>query len=274
MPGDYKTFRLASEAELNIAKTLDCGQCFRWNRTESGAWFGVAGEYDALAEAEGGEVYITSRAPEDFWRGYFDMSLDYAAISRGHGAGDYMADCVSFGAGIRILNQDPWETLCSFIISQCNNITRIKGIVERLCALCGEKRQGMAGEYHLFPAPSALAPLEPEALAPIRAGYRAPYLIHAAREFCEGRLDFSALKAMDFDSAKKQLKTLPGVGDKVADCAVLFGLHKLEAFPVDVWIRRALNQHFPPDFDPKSLGEYAGLFQQYIYYYARWHGDD
>ena len=138
MADEIKTWRLASEAELNLVKTFECGQCFRWNRDENGVYSGIAMGQPARLWEENGDVFIRTAAPEELWRDYFDLGRDYAEISRGFDGGEYLAKCVSYGQGIRILRQEPWEALCSFIISQCNNIKRIKGIVERLCAAYGQ----------------------------------------------------------------------------------------------------------------------------------------
>ena len=264
-----KTEFLAPPEALDIAKTLDCGQCFRFNELPNGSWYGVAGRHDGLFETRQDGIFVTSSAPEGFWSNYFDMSLDYSALSADADLPDYLKICAEYGAGIRILNQDPWEAICSFIISQCNNIKRIKGIVERLCSLCGEELPGIMGNFHAFPTAETVAALEPSDLEPLRSGYRAPYIIAAARAVSSGELVPEELYELDFEEAKKRLMALPGIGPKVADCAVLFGLHKLEAFPKDVWIKRALKEHFPPDFDPASLGPCAGVFQQYIFHYIR-----
>lgn len=269
---EERTLRLCPAEELDIEKTFECGQCFRWNADGSGVYTGVARGYPARAWQEGGEVYIRSAAPDGLWREYFDLGLDYAAISAGFHGGDYLAGCVDAGRGIRILRQEPWEALCSFIISQCNNITRIKGIVERLCALCGERVDFDGERFYLFPSAETVAALSLDELTPLRCGYRAPYILAAAREVASGELNLEALTRCPYEDAKRRLKELPGVGEKVANCAALFGLHHMEAFPIDVWMRRALKEHFPPDFDPTSLGEYAGLAQQYIFFRARGDG--
>lgn len=266
---DIKTFRLASAEELDIVKTFECGQCFRWNDDGSGAYSGCAYGRAATLRTVGGEVLITTDAGEELWRDYFDMDRDYAAISAGFNGGAYLDECIGYGMGIRILRQEPWEALCSFIISQCNNITRIKGIVETLCRTFGEEFEFNGAVYHRFPDAQRLAALEKEDLAVLRSGYRAPYIISAARAVAEGRLDLEALEKAPWREAKEKLIKLEGVGEKVANCAVLFGLHHMEAFPIDVWIRRALKEHFPPDFDPRTLGDYAGLAQQYIFFNAR-----
>lgn len=263
-----KRYRLCTTNELNIEKTFECGQCFRWDRNGDGAYTGIAMGYPARVETIDDKVYITSNAPDELWREYFDMDTDYAAASESF-TGEYLERCKSFGRGIRILRQEPWEALCSFIISQCNNITRIKGIVDRLCTKFGEETVFEGRTYYSFPSADILADLTVNDLAPLRCGYRAEYIIKAAKAVRDGEIDLAALCDCDYRLAIKELRSLYGVGEKVANCVVLFGLGHMEAFPVDVWMKRALKEHFPPNFDPKTLGEYAGLAQQYIFYYAR-----
>lgn len=267
-----RTVRLAAADELDLVKTFECGQCFRWNAGEDGVYSGVAMGHAARVWRDGGDILIRSDAPEAFWRDYFDLGRDYAAISRGFHGGEYLDACVRYGQGIRILRQEPWEALCSFIISQCNNIKRIKGIVERLCAAYGGETCLDGQRFYTFPAAARLAALDEDGLVMLRCGYRAAYILTAARAVAGGELSLDALIDADYVQAKRALLALNGVGEKVANCVVLFGLRHMEAFPIDVWIRRALKEHFPPDFDPASLGEYAGLAQQYIFYYAREHG--
>lgn len=259
--------RIASAEQLDIVKTFECGQCFRWNAGENGVYKGVAGSYPAFIWEESGEVFIRSAAPEEFWRGYFDMETDYAGVSEPFKKVQYLDECTEDGLGIRILRQNFWEALCSFIISQCNNIGRIKGIVERLCAICGECIEFDGEKFWGFPSAECVSGMKVGELAEIRAGYREQYIIGAAKAVASGRLD--GIETLDYPSAKKMLLGLEGVGEKVANCVVLFGLHHMEAFPVDVWIRRALDEHFPGDFNPESLGPYAGLAQQYIFFHMR-----
>lgn len=258
--------RLCSEKELDISKTFECGQCFRWNLGADGIYRGVVAGHYAEVSTYDGSVYITSDAPDELWSEYFDLSTDYAAVSKAF-TGEYLEKCTEYGSGIRILRQDGWEALCSFIISQCNNISRIKGIVERLCENFGDKLPN--GEYYTFPSAHVISLLTPDDLSCIRAGYRAEYIIAAAQAVENGEIDLAALRACDYRQAIKTLRTIRGVGEKVANCVVLFGLWHMEAFPIDVWMRRALKENFPPDFKPESLGEYAGLAQQYIFFYAR-----
>lgn len=262
---------LGTLRELDPVKTFECGQCFRWNADESGVYTGVAGGRAARVVTDNGRVYISSGREdfENFWKNYFDLELDYEAIRLGFDAGEYLRRCAEFGAGIRILRQERWEALCSFIISQCNNIPRIKKIVEALCRCFGEPIEFEGRTLYSFPDAAVIARLEERDLAPLRCGYRAEYIISAARAVDSGELDLEALAQADTDTAMKALLSVKGVGKKVANCAVLFGLGHMDAFPVDVWMKRALSEHFPPDFDPKTLGPYAGLAQQYIFYYAR-----
>ena len=259
---------LAKASELDIEKTFECGQCFRWNADENGVYHGVAMGHAARVWTENENVYLASDNL-DIWHDYFDLDADYAAITEKFRVSEYMDECIKFGFGIRILRQDRWEALCSFIISQCNNIPRIKGIVERLCESFGDETEFEGQQYFTFPSAARLASLTPEDLAPLRCGYRAPYIINAAKAVSNGSLDLEALSRTDCGTSLKALKSLFGVGAKVANCANLFGLGHMEAFPIDVWMKRALKEHFPKDFDPAAFGNFAGLAQQYIFYYAR-----
>ena len=266
----YRVYELCPERLLSPYKTFECGQCFRWNPDGSGGYTGAASGRAARVFALGGTACIEcEEANIGFWRDYLDMGTDYDAARESVMRGEYLTDCARTGEGIRILRQDKWEALCSFIISQCNNIPRIKSIVEKLCELFGEPFETPWGRRYAFPPAERVALLEEPELAPLHAGYRAPYIINAARAVASGDMDLDAAAGMDADAARAYLKTLSGVGDKVANCAVLFGLHRLDAFPIDVWIKRALREHMPPDFDPKTLGEYAGLAQQYMFFAER-----
>lgn len=264
-----KTY-LARSTDLNLKKTFECGQCFRWDAREDGAFYGAAyGRALKLWEKDG---FVFCDAPEkdlSFWRRYFDLDADYAALARPFAASPYLRECAAFGSGIRILRQEPWEALCSFLISQCNNIPRIKAILRALCGTYGEP---LAHGLHSFPSPARLAPLSEADLAPLRCGYRTAYIVEAAKRVDEGLFDLDELEKLPEEEAFFKVRQLPGVGAKVANCFLLYGQHRMACFPVDVWMRRALDAHFPPDFDPATLGPGAGLAQQYIFYYAREHG--
>ena len=258
-------------SDFDPVKMFECGQCFRWDADDHGVYTGVALGRAAKLRREGDSIFLTA-STEDFnavWRSYFDLDRDYAEIRRRLGIDDFMRKATDFGAGIRILRQDCWEALCSFIISQCNNIPRIKKIVAALCSEFGDRFGFDGGEFYTFPSAERLAGLDEEDLAPIRCGYRAAYIIAAARAVADGTLDLDALSQRSSDNARAALKTINGVGNKVADCAVLFGLHMLDAFPRDVWMNRAVAKHYGSGFDPAVFAPYAGIAQQYMFYYMR-----
>lgn len=266
---------LASADEMDAVKTFECGQCFRWNCDENNVYTGVVRGIAARLVTRDGGLYLQASVPgkTDMWREYFDLDVDYESVSLAFDGGDYLKKCVQYGRGIRILKQEPWEALCSFIISQCNNIPRIKKIVETLCSCFGDPIEFDGMTLHAFPPAERIAQLSSDDLAPLRCGYRAPYIISAAQDVVRGRIDLEKLAGMGFDDAIAELRTMQGVGPKVANCVALYGLHQMNGFPIDTWMKKALKEHFPADFDPKTLGEYAGLAQQYIFYYTRSGGE-
>ena len=260
---------MASEKDLDLKKTFECGQCFRWNADSEGVYKGIAYGYPAIIWKEKGNIFIRSDAPSGLWYHYFDLDLDYEEISKPFLTVPYLEECTRNGMGIRILNQDFWETMCSFLISQCNNIKRIQGIVESLCTKFGDTISFEGEEFHTFPSYESIARLEICDLDSIKAGYRAQYLLDAARALQSGLLSPNSLRELPYEEVKRELLKINGIGEKVANCIILFGLHDMKAFPVDVWIQRAMREHFPPNFNPKELGDYAGLAQQYIFYNMR-----
>ena len=159
-----------------------------------------------------------------------------------------------------------WETLCSFIISQNNNIKRIKGIIERLCRLFGQPI-GDSG-FFSFPTPETLAAATAEHLAPLRCGFRARYLIDAAQKVCYGQVRLDAIPSMPMEEARRELMQICGVGPKVADCVLLFGFHRLECCPMDVWMKRVFAVLYPNGL-PDCARDFAGIAQQYLFHYAR-----
>jgi len=258
-------------ADFDLAKIFECGQCFRWDTDENGVYSGVAFGRAARIRRAGGSFFITGTL-EDFesvWFDYFDLRRDYAAIRRRLCVDAFMREAVEFGTGIRILRQDSWETLCSFIISQCNNIPRIKKIISSLCRCFGDRLDFGGNIFYSFPSAERLAGLEPVDLASLRCGYRADYIIGAARAVDSGEVNLAALAEGSPRVARAVLKTLHGVGDKVADCVMLFGLNMLDAFPVDVWMKRAVARYYGDGFDPAVFSPYAGIAQQYMFYYMR-----
>ncbi|MDR1892587.1 MAG: DNA-3-methyladenine glycosylase [Oscillospiraceae bacterium] len=252
---------------LDLRDTLDCGQAFRWRQTDLNLWQGVAhGRIVKVQKAPGALILhnTTEEEFEEIWRAYFDLDRDYSAIRRRFEADPVLKAASEYAGGIRVLRQEPFETLCSFIISQNNNIPRIKGIIERLCGLLGED----LGNDFSFPSPEAMACLSPGDLAPIRAGFRAAYLCDAAQKVASGEIDFSAVKRLPLETARLELMKIRGVGPKVADCVLLFGLGRVEAFPVDVWIKRVLFDLYDGAL-PDIAAPYAGIAQQYLFHYIR-----
>ena len=257
---------LSNADNLDIALCLDCGQAFRWVKREDGCWQGVAlGKYLKLKQ-EGTTVIFYNVSQEDFdtiWRVYFDLDRDYGSIIASYTDKSLTEACKTF-PGIRILKQDEWEAICSFIISANNNIPRIKGIIERFCQCFGEKLEcGYA-----FPTAEKIAELTVEDLAPIRAGFRAKYIIDAAKKIFLGEVDIEKVKALPFDEAKAELLKIKGVGEKVAQCALLYGFARYEAFPVDVWVKRILEELYPNGF-PKEYYKTQGIAQQYLFHWRR-----
>ena len=252
---------------LNLAETLDCGQAFRWHPLADGRWKGVANGREMILSLNRDTLtlYDTSEAEyEAFWKHYLDLDRDYLQIEALMEGDETLSQMKALCSGVRVLNQEPWETLCSFIISQNNNIKRIKGIIERLCESYGEK----IGESYGFPSAEVIAKLSLDDLAPLRSGFRAKYILDAAKRVASGEIDFEEIKKMDIDSAREKLMIIYGVGEKVADCVLLFGLGFPAAFPKDVWIKRAMPLLFPKGL-PNGCEEVAGIIQQYIFSYSR-----
>ena len=270
---EHETYiEIRSDSRFSARQTFTCGQCFRWQEQADGSWRGVVRGRAARVWDDGGALCITgTRAQFDaLWRGYFDCDTDYASICQSSAVDEFTAAAAEFGAGIRILNQEPWEALCTFLISQCNNIPRIAAIVQRLCTGWGQPISFEGQTLHAFPTPDALADLSPDDLAPLRAGYRAPYLIAAAQAIGSGALSFDTLRGLPTEDARRYIMQLRGVGRKVADCFLLFGLHRLDAFPVDTWMKKAAAS-YSGDMKQFIDSPFAGVYQQYFFYYVREH---
>lgn len=275
-----KIFKIKNSFGIDLDRTFDCGQCFRFDKVENSEYDveyrGVAyGRAVSFAEKDG-ELYVIGADDADFekiWRRYLSLDEDYGAI---HGEllalseNEALHRAVEYGRGIRILRQEPWETVCSFIISQNNNIPRIKGLIKALSERAGERLDD--GVYS-FPTAEAVAALGVQELRDLKMGFRAPYIIDAAEKVVRGELDFEAVASLPTVEAEKMLCAVKGIGPKVADCALLFGFSKYDAFPVDVWVKRVIEKYFDRSFEPSSLGKYAGVAQQVLFYYERWAPD-
>ena len=261
--------RLEHTGGLELDSTLDCGQCFRWSRTPAGG-AGVVDGRSVLARMEGDTLLLEGpdETERDFWSRYFALDVDYPALLARYQAGNRrLAACVAENPGIRVLRQPFFETLCTFILSQNNNIPRIRGLVERLCALCGSP---LENGQHAFPTPEQLAACTEEQLATLRAGWRAGYLADAAQKVLGPLPGPESLTALPLADAQAALMTIHGVGPKVADCTLLYGLGRWDAFPLDVWMKRAMAQLFPRGIPVCCRGT-QGIAQQFIFAYARAH---
>ena len=296
MNRNSETIRISDEClvipevrDFNPDQIFDCGQCFRWEKNSAGLWQGIAGgrraavEYDAAgadcsayADCGTGVLRIedsllrsggcTREEALKYWRNYFDLDRDYGAIKKKLTEDDpVMEEAISYGRGIRILRQEPWETLISFIISQNNNIPRIKKCIEALAETLGEKGN--------LPSPEVLAKADLEDLAGCRLGYRDKYLIEAAGQYLMWGMPGTA----------QELQRFSGVGPKVANCIALFGLGLVDSFPIDVWMRRVMNRLYGfEESDTKGMaafaGEkfapYGGIAQQYLFYFITHKGVD
>ena len=253
---------------FDICQTLECGQCFRWQKTAENTYYGIAfGK--SLTISQQGTTLIFYCAQTDFdslWCDYFDLNTDYDQIRKETAQINPLLDNIQkVTGGIRILHQDSWETLCSFILSQNNNIPRIKGIIQRLCENFGEE---INNGIYTFPSAEKLCGYSVEELAVLRSGFRAGYIADACRKVADGEIDLEKIRQMPTEQARTELMKIKGVGKKVADCTMLFGMGKKDCFPVDVWIKKAMTTLFP-DKSPQSFGKYGGIVQQYIYYYSR-----
>ncbi len=260
-----KDYIVKNIVPFDLALTLDCGQAFRWKALPDG-FEGIAmGKYLKIKQENDDLIFYntTKEEYEGIWRKYFDINRDYNDILNRARKNQKLAEITKNCDGIRILKQDPWEALCSFIISQNNNIPRIKGIIERLCENFGDKIEG----GYTFPSAERLSMLTVEELAPLRSGFRAKYILDAAKK-CSSNLILEDIYSLDLDSARTKLMTIKGVGPKVADCALLFGFGFLNAFPMDVWMKRAMAVLFDNKL-PDGFEDCAGIIQQYIFEYAR-----
>ena len=254
--------------EFSLLETLDCGQAFRWREEKPNLWVGVAFSKVLKIEQTENGITLYNTSLEDFnniWREYFDLDRDYRIIINEISKNEVFKKASSFASGIRLLRQGPFEALCSFIISQNNNIPRIKGIVERFCQNFGTE---IAPDFYSFPTAEKVASLSLDDLAVIRSGFRAKYILDAAKKVSSGEIDLTALKSANIDEARQELMKIYGVGEKVADCTLLFGLNRIEAFPKDVWIKRATQKLFDGKL-PECALPYAGIAQQYLFHYAR-----
>lgn len=286
---------LENVKDFNIKQILECGQCFRWERITDTNYIVVA--YRRVIEIiqEGSMVTILNTNINDFneiWKDYFDLNVNYEDVKIELSKDELLKKSVEFGYGIRILNQDPFEILISFIISARNSIPSIMKTIKKISERWGDKIEYKGNIYYAFPTPNQLKDVTLEEIRETGASFRSKYIVDTISKVnavieakSNGTLDeelkqfdLDYIKSLPVDECHKALQNFMGVGAKVADCIMLFSMGKHSAFPVDVWIKRAMiHFYLAPDvslnkirvFGREKFGELAGLAQQYLFYYAR-----
>lgn len=252
---------------INLDFTLDCGQAFRWEKQDN-VWFSaVMGRKISVEQIDEDTVLFYNTTEEDFkniWKTYFDLDRNYVSIVSRFQDDEYLKKSSEEYYGIRVLNQEPWEALCSFIISQNNNIPRIKGIIKRLCETFGEDLGGI----YSFPSAEIISRLSVEDLAPLRSGFRAKYIIDAAQKVANGEINFDEIIKNDISYGREELMKIKGVGPKVAECCLLYGCKKSDAFPIDVWVKRIMAELYPDGLCECAYPE-IGIAQQYLFHWRR-----
>jgi N-glycosylase/DNA lyase len=282
MKVNYKKNRVEVERisdDFEPEHIFECGQCFRWNKELDGSYTGVAKNKILNIEKKGETIFFNNTSKKDFleiWVDYFDLNRDYSKI-KNHVRDEKIDDIIEFGKGIRILNQDEWETLVSFIISANNRILMIKRVIENLSQKYGNYLGTYKGnKYYSFPTPEKLNFTTEKEIRTMKTGFRAKYIKNAAEIVSNDKDWLYSLKGLSYDIALEEIKKIKGVGDKVGNCILLFSMNKYEAFPVDIWMKRIMGEIYgikgkPEDIRKKSekiYGKYSGFVQQYLFYYA------
>ena len=272
----YRIIKIDNVKDLDLTHTFECGQCFRWVPAEGGSYAGAAGDKIARIRLENGSLTVeASGGDAEFWKNYFDLGTDYGKIKRDLASGEpRIADACRYGSGIRILRQDPFETIISFIISQNNNIPRIRKNIESLCRTYGKPVEGSEElscdneTLYSFPDPEVLAAASVSDLADLKLGYRSSYIKASAEQYLKEGCP----------ECREELLSFRGIGPKVANCIMLFGLRDTAAFPVDTWVKQIMNDMYGfgmndvkgmQAFAAEKFGDLAGYAQQYLFYYYR-----
>ena len=252
-------------------KTIaDSGQCFRMESEDANTYRIIA--LNSILRVKDNldgsfSFYTTEKDFKNIWEDYFDLKTDYSKYIEAIPSSDgFLTEAARYGKGIRILRQEPFETLITFIISQRKNIPAIKKCVEELSRRFGEKIDGI---FHAFPTPEALFNAPTDELASCSLGYRMEYVRRAAEAVYRGEVDLSDLCKLDDEALFDALLSFHGVGKKVANCVMLFAYHRIAAFPVDVWIERVINEKYSGSFPLEKYEGFAGIIQQYLFYYGR-----
>lgn len=282
---ELKKIEIEDISDFELKDIFECGQCFRWEKEEDGSYTGVIKDAVLNVSKTENKLIILGKTEKDMEdnleklvKQYFDLDRNYTEIKKIISKDDEnMQKAIEYGKGIRILNQEPWEMLISFIISAANNIPRISKSIENISEKFGKKIIVQGKTYYLFPTPMELAKASMSDLRACNLGFRDKYVYNATKMVLNGEIDFVELKNMNYTDAKKKLMIIPGVGSKVADCILLFSLGKIEAFPVDTWIKKVMNELYIDStnitkinqYATEKFGKYAGIAQQYLFYYKR-----
>lgn len=283
-----QTYIIKNCNTFELKDIFECGQCFRWNKELDNSYTGVVSNSVLNIRKENNQIIIKGICDDDISKiviNYFDLNRNYEEIKdKLSKIDDNMKKSIEYGKGIRILNQDLWETIISFIISANNNIPRIKGIIERISKKYGKEIIFEGKSYYTFPSVNELSKASVEDLRSLGLGFRDVRVYETTKIIKEGKVDLEKLKQeKDFKVVRDTLITLPGVGPKVADCILLFSsLKRWEAFPIDVWVRRVMNELYIHNEDEtkvrkeliekiayEKFGSLAGIAQQYLFYWKR-----
>jgi len=285
---DYKNIESFNEGiiikyvdNFELDHIFECGQCFRWNKQESGNYIGVAYGKVIEVEKKGNDVKIYNINEDEFnqiWCDYFDLKRDYTAIKEKFEKDPLLKRSVNFGHGIRLLQQEPFELTISFIISSNNRIPMIKRAIDKLSLKWGKAIEYKGKTYFAFPTVDELELATLEEIQSCGLGFRSKYVKDTVHRVHSGEVNLEFIKSQSDDLCHEELQKLSGIGPKVSDCIMLFSMQKYSAFPVDVWVKRAMQFFYlAPDvslpkiriFARDKFEDLAGFAQQYLFYYAR-----
>ncbi len=274
---------LENVADFDAKHIFECGQCFRWIKEEDGSYTGIAFDkvLNVKSDYDKGIVMLDNtnlRDFQDIWFDYFDLGRDYGAIKETLSRDSVLDMAIKYGRGIRILKQEPWELLISYIMSANNSIPMIARSIGLLSEMYGRQVHYKEKTYYTFPTHSELEEATIEGISLCRAGFRCKYIYQAVRMVNAGEIKLDDIAGMSMDNAREELIKIPGVGPKVADCIMLFSMQKYKAYPVDVWVKRVTEYFFLnrdvkmkeiQQFAVEKFGDLAGFAQEYLFYYAR-----
>ena len=279
---------LENQESFNLIHIFECGQCFRWNRLEDESYIGVINGAVIKVKEENGKFIFSGKSEngnlKELINYYFDLQTNYTEYKRIlSNIDEYLKESITFGEGIRILKQDLWECIISFIISANNNIPRIKKIIERLSKTYGKEIEFNGEKYYSFPTPEELSKASVQDLRDLGLGFRDKRIYNTTKMIIEKKIDLEVIKNMETtNQMREELLKLDGVGPKVADCILLFSLKRLDVFPIDVWVRRVMNELYIHNEDEEKVNKkelqklaeekfcgLAGIAQQYLFYWKR-----